>query len=187
MKILPNILRTLCACAVVISPVFAADEKPKDEAVATVAGKSLIAFLPETREGWKNEAPTSEEREISGVKATCVKGAYIKPGENFDSKVSIAIADMVRGKEKLAAMLAQWKEDTDPETYVPSRDGSTEQLATASGFPAYVETSPKQAYQEFNVIVADRFLVTMQAFETRPEDAVAWLKAVNLKKLAELK
>jgi hypothetical protein len=187
MNSLPHFLRALCAIVIVASPVLAADEKAKDEGAALVDSNKLVGILPDVREGWISQEIKKSEQQIMGVQVSRADQSFKKTVNESDAVVTVAINDMARGKAKLDAMLAQWKEDTDPEDYVPSKDGTRQRLATVSGFPVYEELDPRQQYQEFNVIVADRFLVVLQAWDTRPEDAVAWLKAIDFKKLAGLK
>jgi hypothetical protein len=187
MKILPIFLSALCAVVVTASPAFAADEKAKPEPAALVESNTLVGLIPDVKEGWKGGPITKEERQVMGVDVSRAQQTFEKIINESEAVVTIAINDFARGRAKLDSMLAEWKEETDPENYVPSRDGTRQRLATVSGFPVYEEIDPKQQYQEFNVIVADRFLVVVQASNAKPEDAIAWLKAVDFKKLAGLK
>jgi hypothetical protein len=187
MKRIQHLFHALGFALVISSPVVAAEQAAKENAPALVDSKKIMTFLPDAPGGWRSDTIQTGEGVMMDVKVNRARVTYHKTANNSEASVAIMINDMVRGRQQLDALLSRWKDDTDPETYVPSRDGSRERLATISGYPVYEELDPRQNYHEFNVIVENRFLVVVQGYDALPEDVVALLKAINFKKLAELK
>jgi hypothetical protein len=159
-------------------PLLFAEETPKTPDV--IHFSKLIPLLPAPPEGWIAEEPNGATSEAGGFKISTAGRSY-RQGDSDDAPTaSITILDSAASKEYQQATLAGWEfsnETTEGYDKAVNIDGMR-------GFEHYEnETKSGMLW----VLVANRYFVQIECSRLDPKELHAWLKRMDLKKLAALK
>lgn len=144
----------------------------------------LIPFLPKAPTGWmvaeRADEPEGSTAAVGGYKISTVDRNYSKEVEGEVSTARIAITDMAGTKGAREAVVAGWKMTADA-------DSDHSKAVTVDGCPG-LETSDKDSRDaSVALLVGKRFIVEIELTKVEPVVLQKWVKAINLKQLAELK
>lgn len=136
-------------------------------------GGELEAYLPEPLDGWKAQPPTSQ-----AAGAAMFGGGVTAEREysNNDSSVTVRI---VTDSPMMQGMMMMFSNPM----FAASDGGKLERISRQKAIVKY-DADNKEG--EINIVVAKRFLVTVEGRDTSLEDLKAYAGAIDYKKLKTL-
>ena len=160
------------------TPSFAQDEPRLVPETADF--KKLLPLLPEPPEGWGADPAEGSTDDLGETQITTVHRDYSK-GEKEDAPTtSISILDSVSNPEYVESTTASWNSNTsDAEGYTKS--------ITIDGMPGFETFENEGKHGALWLVVAKRYILQIENTAQDPAELQAWLKRIDLKKLAEIK
>ena len=139
----------------------------------------LLPYLPEA-EGWKAAEPKGETVDAAGFKMSTVSRKYSKGEGDAAQTVDVTIFDSGFSPAYVMPfyMAAQVSQE--------STDGHTKGVEIG-GQPGVETWRKKSNDTELQVLVADRFLLTLKGDNVAPEELRNWVDKVDLNKVASIK
>ena len=136
-------------------------------------GESLAALLPEPLDGW-----TAEEAESQAAGAAMFGGGVTASREyrKGDGQVSVQI---VTDSPMLQGMMMMFSNPM----FAASDGGKMERIKRQKAIVKYNSSGHSGTIQ---IVVANRFLVTVEGSGVSRDELVAWAEAIDYKKLAAL-
>jgi hypothetical protein len=157
-----------------------AQAPPPPGAPEVVDYAKLLQLLPEPPSGWTAEKPDGSTSDVGGFNLTTVHRDY-KNGENDDAPTaSVSILDSVLNPDSIAITLDGWKVTSEtPDGYIKP--------VTIDGNPGSESYEKDQKHAALRLLVANRYFVTIELQNQESKELQAWVKRMDLKRLAEIK
>jgi hypothetical protein len=174
MKMFPAFLALMAA----LVPMLRAGDATKQ--LEPVHFSKLIPLLPAAPSGWTARDPEGSTMDAAGFKMTTVERAYAKGEAENAPSVSVNIIDCASNKQFHDATTAMWsfsQESTEGYMRSVGMDGNP-------GFETYDKNNRSG---QLWVVVGQRFFVHIETTNLDPAELQAWMKWIDLKKLAALK
>jgi len=172
-----NLLRALAILALA-GAIAAYAQDPSS--IAVVDFSKLLPLLPEPPTGWTAEKAEGSTDDSSGAALSTAHRDY-KKGEADNAPItSISILDSAGNPDYVATTTAAWKESS-------STDEGYAKPVTIDGNPGFETYENEGKHGTLSVMVANRYLVQIEAQGQDAKDLQEWIKRVDLKKLAQIK
>lgn len=136
-------------------------------------GGDLVSFLPEPLKEW-----TAEEA-VSNAAGTQMFGGGITAERSYNKDPSSVYVKIITDSPMLQGLMIMISNPM-----MAASDGG--KLEKISGEKAVVKYNAEDKNGDINIVVANRFLVTVEGSDVSLEDLKAYAGAVDYKKLAEL-
>ncbi len=161
-----------------LAPVQAQDEPRLVPESAEV--QKLLLLLPEPPEGWKADPAEGSTDTMGDTPITTVHRDYMKGEGDAAATTSISILDAIANPGYVDVVTSAWNSDTsDAEGYAKAIT-----LDDSPGFETY-ETNGKHG--TLWLVIAKRYILQIEITAQEAPELQAWLKRIDLKKLAEIK
>jgi len=142
--------------------------------------QKLLAILPEPPSGWTADKAEGSTEDVGGFKITNVHRDYHKGEGEKAPSTAISILDSVSNPDYVSATTEAWKSNSDTsEGYAKS--------VTIDGNPGFETFEKDTKHAALWVMIADRYFVQIELQNQEPGELQAWIKRVDLKKLAAIK
>lgn len=172
------------AAALLLALAFAgaihAAEEPAPLIPNVVDFSKLIPFLPEAPATWTADKAEGSTDDIGGTKITSVHRDYKKGEGETAPTTSISILDSAANPEYVASTTAAWSMSTS------TPEGYTKTL-TIEGMPGFETFENEGKHGTLWLMIAKRYVLTIETQNQESKDLQEWLKRVDVKKLAEVK
>jgi hypothetical protein len=173
MKTAAALLLTLAlSCAV------RAAEEP--QLVEVVDFSKLLTLLPNGPDGWTADKAEGSTDDIGGTKITSVHRDYKKGDGDTAPTTSISILDSAANPDYVSSTTAAWNMSTS------TAEGYTKTL-TIEGMPGFETFENEGKHGTLWLMVAKRYVLTIETQNQEAKDLQEWLKRIDVKKLAEVK
>lgn len=147
---------------------------------AVVDFKKLLPLLPEPPEGWTGEAAEGSTDDLGETQIATVHRDYQKGTADDSPTASISILDAAANPDYVEATTVGWTENSsDAEGY--------SKALTIEGLPGFEIYENEGKHGTLWLIVAKRYILQIDTTGQEAPELQAWLKRVDLKKLAEVK
>jgi hypothetical protein len=142
--------------------------------------QKLLPILPEPLPGWTADKPEGSTEDVGGFKITNVHRDYRKGQGEKAPSAAVSILDSVSNPDYVSATTEAWKTNSD----------------TSEGYAKSVSIDENPGFETFEketrhatlwVMVANRYFVQVELQNEEPSELRAWIKGVDLKKLAAIK
>lgn len=157
-----------------------AAEEPAPLIPSVVDFSKLIPFLPEAPATWTADKAEGSTDDIGGTKITSVHRDYKKGEGDTAPTTSISILDSAANPEYVASTTAAWSMSTS------TPEGYTKTL-TIEGMPGFETFENEGKHGTLWLMVAKRYVLTIETQNQESKDLQEWLKRVDVKKLSEVK
>lgn len=155
-------------------------ESVATDKVEPVDYKDLKDLLPESLAKMERTDFSGERTSLMGIKTS---QAHAEFSSDDGQNISIEIIDMGSVKGIAAMARVAWaKTEFERET-----DEGYERTVEYKGFKAFEKYSNEDKSGEFNVLVADRFVVEVKGYQVEIKDITKALDKIDLKKLEKMK
>ncbi|HVF70647.1 MAG TPA: hypothetical protein VM940_03470 [Chthoniobacterales bacterium] len=171
------------AVAVLILTIaFAATGPSAEEPQLTdvVDFSKLLPILPNAPADWTADKPEGDTQDVGGTKITSVHRDYKKGDSDTAPTTSISILDSAANPEYVASTTAAWNMSTS------TAEGYTKTL-TVEGMPGFETFENEGKHGTLWLMVAKRYVLTIETQNQESKELQEWLKRVDIKKLAEVK
>ena len=149
-------------------------------ASAIVDYKKLLPILPEPPEDWTAQPAEGSTDDLGETQIATVHRDYQKGTADDAPTTSISILDAAANPDYVEATTGGWtSESSDAEGY--------SKPLTIEGLPGFETFENDGKHGTLWVIVAKRYILQIDTTGLDPSELQAWLKRVDLKKLAEVK
>jgi len=169
---------TLLVLALALAGVARAAEEP--QLAEVVDFSKLIPILPEGPAGWTADKAEGSTDDIGGTKITSVHRDYKKGEGDTAPTTSISILDSAANPDYVASTTAAWSMSTS------TPEGYTKTL-TIEGMPGFETFENEGKHGTLWLMVAKRYVLTIETQNQESKDLQEWLKRIDVKKLAEVK
>jgi len=149
-------------------------------AVRATDFSKVIPLLPEPPQGWTADKPDGSTTDTEGFSITTAGRTYRQGTAEDVPTVSINITDTASNKQFLDTATAAWNATSE------ATDGYTKAV-TIDGNRGFEQFEKDARTGNLWVVVNGRYLVQVEITNLPPEELQAWIKRVDLKKLAALK
>jgi len=166
--------------ALALAWVARAAEEPAPLIPSVVDFSKLIPFLPEAPATWTADKAEGSTDDIGGTKITSVHRDYKKGDGDTAPTTSISILDSAANPEYVAATTAAWSMSTS------TPEGYTKTL-TIEGMPGFETFENEGKHGTLWLMVAKRYVLTIETQNQEAKDLQEWLKRIDVKKLAGIK
>lgn len=166
--------------ALAFSCVLPAAEEPAPLIPDVVDFSKLVPFLPEAPATWTADKAEGSTDDIGGTKITSVHRDYKKGEGDTAPTTSISILDSAANPEYVASTTAAWNLSTS------TPEGYTKTL-TIEGMPGFETFENEGKHGTLWLMVAKRYVLTIETQNQESKDLQDWLKRVDVKKLSEVK
>jgi hypothetical protein len=167
----------LALALALLAPARAAEEPQLAEVVDF---SKLLPILPEAPAGWSAEKAEGETSDVGGTKITSVHRDY-KKGDGDNAPItSISILDSAANPDYVASTTAAWSMSTS------TPEGYTKTL-TIEGMPGFETFENEGKRGTLWLMVAKRYILTIESQNQESKELQEWLKRVDVKKLAAVK
>jgi len=140
----------------------------------------LLPILPDAPPGWTTDKPEGSTTDVSGFKITNVHRDYHKGEGTAAPTAAISILDSAANPDYVTATTGTWNHSSETvEGYSKS--------VTIDGNPGFEAYEKEQKHASLWVMIAKRYFVQIELQNQDPKELQAWIKRVDLKKLAEIK
>ena len=173
-----KILSTLLALALALVVGARAAEEP--QLAEVVDFKKLLPILPEAPAGWTADKAEGSTDDIGGTKITSVHRDYKKGEGDTAPTTSISILDSAANPDYVASTTGAWNMSTS------TPEGYTKTL-TIEGMPGFETFENEGKHGTLWLMVAKRYVLTIETQNQEAKDLQEWLKRIDVKKLAEVK
>jgi hypothetical protein len=170
------LLAAAFACAT--SPILLAAEEP--QLIEVVDFSKLLPLLPNAPADWTADKPEGSTEDSGGTKITSVHRDYKKGEGDTAPTTSITVLDSAANPDYVASTTAAWSMSTS------SPEGYTKTL-TIEGMPGFETFENEGKHGTLWLMVAKRYVLTIETQNQESKDLQEWLKRVDVKKLAEVK
>jgi hypothetical protein len=144
--------------------------------------REMRALLPETLGGLKRVAIEGSKTNTMGINASIAKAEYQGEGDRQNQRIRVEMTD-IAGLGPMAAMAFAWANvEVDKET-----QNGYEKTTTINGFRTMEKFDKQSKRGELDLMVANRFVVKMEAENVDMATFKQTANAIDLKKLASLK
>ena len=140
----------------------------------------LLPLLPEPPADWKADKAEGTTEDSSGTKITSVHRDYQKGEGDTAPTTSISILDSAANPDYVASTTAAWNMSTS------TPEGYTKTL-TIEGMPGFETFENEDKHGTLWLMVAKRYVLTIETQGQEAKDLQEWLKRIDVKKLAEIK
>jgi hypothetical protein len=155
-------------------------EEPAPLIPSVVDFSKLIPFLPEAPAAWTADKAEGSTDDIGGTKITSVHRDYKKGEGETAPTTSISILDSAANPDYVASTTAAWSMSTS------TPEGYTKTL-TIEGMPGFETFENEGKHGTLWLMVAKRYVLTIETQNQEAKDLQDWLKRIDVKKLAEVK
>ncbi len=173
-----NTAASLLVVALAFAGVTRAAEEPQLAEVVDFA--KLIPILPEPSAGWTADKAEGSTDDIGGTKITSVHRDYKKGEGDTAPTTSISILDSAANPDYVASTTAAWSMSTS------TPEGYTKTL-TIEGMPGFETFENEGKHGTLWLMVAKRYVLTIETQNQEAKDLQEWLKRIDVKKLAAVK
>src|SRR5438045_1454830 len=156
----------------------AAEEAP--QLAEVVDFKMLLPILPEPPAGWTADKAEGSTDDVGGTKITSVHRDYKKGEGDTAPTTSISILDSAANPDYVASTTAAWSLSTS------TPEGYTKTL-TIEGMPGFETFENEGKHGTLWLMVAKRYVLTIETQNQDAKDLQEWLKRIDVKKLTEVK
>lgn len=167
----------LALALTIFAPARAAEEPQLAEVVDF---SKLLPILPEAPAGWSAEKAEGETSDVGGTKITSVHRDYKKGDGDTAPITSISILDSAANPDYVASTTAAWSMSTS------TTEGYTKTL-TIEGMPGFETFENEGKRGTLWLMVAKRYILTIESQNQESKELQEWLKRIDLKKLAAVK
>ena len=174
MKTAVTIFTVLIALAVTA---FAAEEP---QLVDVVDFSKLLPVLPNPPADWTADKAEGSTDDVGGTKITSVHRDYKKGETETSPTTSISILDSAANPDYVASTTAAWSMSTE------TPEGYTKTL-TIEGMPGFETFENEGKHGTLWLMVAKRYVLTIETQNQDSKELQEWLKRVDVKKLAAIK
>ncbi len=136
-------------------------------------GESLQSLLPEPLKGWAAEDADSQ------AMGAAMMGGGITASRHYTREDSSVDVQIMTDSPMLQAMMMMFSNPM-----IAASDGG--KMEKINGQKAIVKYDQGEQRGEINVVVANRFLVTVEGYDVSAKDLKAYAGAIDYKKLADL-
>lgn len=185
----PEISRVKIFRFLAVSALFAAASLPPCapggepaalKTVQVIDFTKLLPLLPEPPAGWKADKPEGSTTESEGFSLTTAGRTYTQGDAEDAPNVTVNILDSASNKEFSAATMAEWNVAQE------TPEGYTKPLVL-DGNKGFEQWTNEGQLGNLWVMVGGRFFVQIETTRLPATEMQAWLKRLDLKKLAALK
>jgi hypothetical protein len=156
----------------------AAEEAP--QLAEVVDFTKLIPILPEAPAGWTADKAEGSTDDIGGTKITSVHRDYKKGDGDTAPTTSISILDSAANPDYVSSTTAAWSLSTStPEGYTKTLN--------VDGMPGFETFENEGKHGTLWLMVAKRYVLTIETQNQESKDLQEWLKRIDVKKLAVVK
>lgn len=181
-RVKPRLLFAILTAAAFASlpPGLHAQTAEKAKPTQVINFSKLIPLLPEPPAGWKADQPEGSTTESEGFTLTTAGRTYTQGDADDAANVTVNIIDTANNKQFSEATMAEWS------TTQETADGYTKAV-TLDGNKGFEQFTKEGQIGNLWVIVGGRFFVQVETTRLPAPEMQAWLKRLDLKKLAALK
>lgn len=158
-------------------PARAAEEP---QLVEVVDFSKLLPLLPNAPADWTADKPEGSTDDIGGTKITSAHRDYKKGEGDTAPTTSISILDSAANPDYVASTTAAWSMSTS------TPEGYTKTL-TIEGMPGFETFETEGKHGTLWLMVAKRYVLTIETQNQESKDLQEWLKRIDVKKLSEVK
>jgi hypothetical protein len=158
-------------------PGWAAEEP---QLVEVVDFSKLLPLLPNAPADWTADKAEGSTDDIGGTKITSAHRDYKKGEGDTSPTTSISILDSAANPDYVASTTAAWNMSTS------TPEGYTKTL-TIEGMPGFETFETEGKHGTLWLMVAKRYVLTIETQNQESKDLQEWLKRIDVKKLAEVK
>ena len=155
-------------------------EEPAPLIPSVVDFSKLIPVLPEAPATWTADKAEGSTDDIGGTKITSVHRDYKKGDGDTAPTTSISILDSAANPDYVSSTTAAWSMSTS------TPEGYTKTL-TIEGMPGFETFENEGKHGTLWLMVAKRYVLTIETQGQESKDLQEWLKRVDVKKLAQIK
>jgi hypothetical protein len=170
------------AAALLLALAFACTVRAAEEPqlVEVVDFSKLLPIVPNPPDGWTADKAEGSTDDIGGTKITSVHRDYKKGDGDTAPTTSISILDSAANPDYVASTTAAWNMSTS------TPEGYTKTL-TIEGMPGFETFENEGKHGTLWLMVAKRYVLTIETQNQEAKDLQDWLKRVDVKKLSEIK
>ncbi len=170
------------AAALLLAVAFAGAIRAAEEPqlVEVVDFSKLLPILPNAPADWTADKAEGSTDDIGGTKITSVHRDYKKGDGDTAPTTSISILDSAANPDYVASTTAAWSMSTS------TPEGYTKTL-TIEGMPGFETFENEGKHGTLWLMVAKRYVLTIETQNQEAKDLQDWLKRVDVKKLSEIK
>jgi hypothetical protein len=169
---------TLLVLALAFAGAARAAEEP--QLAEVVDFNKLLPILPEAPTGWSADKAEGSTDDVGGTKITSVHRDYKKGEGDTAPTTSISILDSAANPDYVASTTAAWSMSTS------TPEGYTKTL-TIEGMPGFETFENEGKHGTLWLMVAKRYVLTIETQNQESKDLQEWLKRIDVKKLAAVK
>jgi hypothetical protein len=170
----------LLAAALAFPAPLASSAAEEPQLIEVVDFSKLLPLLPAPPEGWTADKPEGSTDDIGGTKITSVHRDYKKGDGDTAPTTSISVLDSAANPDYVASTTAAWNMSTStPEGYTKT--------VTIEGMPGFETFENEGKHGTLWLMVAKRYVLTIETQNQDAKELQEWLKRVDVKKLAEVK
>ena len=140
----------------------------------------LLPLLPDAPAGWTADKPEGSTTDVGGFKLTNVHRDYRKGEGDKVPTTAISILDSAANPDYVEATTAAWNFTT------TSTEGYSKAV-TVDGNPGFETFENEGKHGTLWLMVAKRYVLTIETQGQEAKDLQEWLKRVDVKKLATIK
>jgi hypothetical protein len=166
--------------ALAFAGVVRAAEEPAPLIPSVVDFSKLIPFLPDAPATWTADKAEGSTDDIGGTKITSVHRDYKKGDGDTAPTTSISILDSAANPDYVSSTTAAWSMSTS------TPEGYTKTL-TIEGMPGFETFENEGKHGTLWLMVAKRYVLTIETQNQEAKDLQDWLKRIDVKKLAAVK
>ncbi|PZR77316.1 MAG: hypothetical protein DLM52_04875 [Chthoniobacterales bacterium] len=155
-----------------------AAEEP--QLVEVVDFSKLLPLLPNAPTDWTADKAEGSTDDIGGTKITSVHRDYKKGAADTAPTTSISILDSAANPDYVTSTTAAWNMSTStPEGYTKTLN--------VEGMPGFETFENEGKHGTLWLMVAKRYVLTIETQGQDAKDLQEWLKRIDVKKLAAVK
>jgi hypothetical protein len=170
----------LFAAATVFLAPLAVRSAEEPQLVEVVDFSKLLPLLPNAPADWTADQAEGDTMDNGGTKITSVHRDYKKGEGDTAPTTSISILDSAANPDYVTSTTAAWNMSTS------TPEGYTKTL-TIEGMPGFETFENEGKHGTLWLMVAKRYVLTIETQNQESKDLQEWLKRIDVKKLAEVK
>jgi hypothetical protein len=173
-------MKTAAALLLVLALSCAVRAAEEPQLVEVVDFSKLLPLLPNSPDGWTADKAEGSTDDIGGTKITSVHRDYKKGDGDSAPTTSISILDSAANPDYVASTTAAWNMSTS------TPEGYTKTL-TIEGMPGFETFENEGKHGTLWLMVAKRYVLTIETQNQEAKDLQDWLKRIDVKKLSAVK
>ncbi len=171
---------TLFAFAFVFLSASSLRAAEEPQLVEVVDFSKLLPLLPNAPPDWTADKAEGSTDDIGGTKITSVHRDYKKGTADTAPTTSISILDSAANPDYVTSTTAAWSMSTStPEGYTKTLN--------VEGMPGFETFENEGKHGTLWLMVAKRYVLTIETQGQDAKDLQEWLKRIDVKKLAAVK